>query len=303
MILISTIYVLFDINSVTPLKISEIWNDSSTSEEVLLKINNEYYLEKSVIFRLIKFWERFFSGQLRNFSTLNEKIGVSNQLLTNNFNYWIKINKYSYFVGIISLIISIPLAYTISFIMILKKYSLRDYLLNTIILMFLSVPLIISIPFVNLILSSLGYDFNFNKNNLLTMILPLTNLVLFNCFSLIQILRPVMINISESNSYLFYKQLGFNKLKIFFLLFLPLTIRKFMNALPFYIVSIFLYGIYFETFYSFPGTISYIYGVISNYETDSICYFFTTIILTFIISFLFMDLLINLVTVKDKYAK
>lgn len=281
---LSIIYLFFNLNSVVPLKVKEIIDDPNRDITILNKIISEYFLDKNIIFRLIKFWQRFFTGELYGFSSINEKIGVYSSSLTQNFNYWIDSNKYTFTISFISLLLSIPISFILSFLAAIKRFSWIDYTLNSFVLTILSIPIVVFIPLCNILLNFLGIDYNFDYNNFWKLIYPTLSLITFNCFSWIQILRPIMIEITQSNSYNFLRQMGFSQIKMFLYLFIPRSINKALTALPFYLISIFFYGIYLETFYNFPGTMNHFYGVITNYETDSACYFLSIVIILFMLT-------------------
>ncbi|MGX9340469.1 ABC transporter permease subunit [Mycoplasma sp. 4044] len=257
-----------------------------TGYERLLEI---YQLDKPLAQKVFQYIGRLFTFNFLNFQVLDQSIGVFDQENLQLSNYWITQNRYSYTIGLISLLISLIIGYCLGSLAAYKRNKATDYLINFGVIIFISISLLILIPIINLLFSETSMIIDFDVHKFSTYLLPILSLSLISMSSIVQVTRSETIKVLNSSYYLHATTLGMNGWQKYWKVVIKNSISPVLTLIPFEILSLFIASIFLESYYAVPGTWKYLYSVIATYHNEALCYLVAFLSVTYLSSLLITE--------------
>ncbi|WP_165001862.1 ABC transporter permease subunit [Mycoplasmopsis columbinasalis] len=277
-ITIVIVFLLFLIlNGLFPYTVPEqqqIATSGLSGDLTIQSIIQKKHLDKPLFLRGLIHILGYFKGEFGTLSNLNSQIYGTNTVAdTNIWNYFVEKNSLTYLIAFIALVISFFIGVSLGYFAAKKRDTSWDYILNFFAISFLNVSLIILIPALIQWLSGYGIQTDYVLNKPSSLILPTMCLVLITIAPLLQVTRSKTIQVFNTNFYNFSKSLGLNNSFLFWKIVIPNVLIDILSLAPFLLMGLFSSSIFLEFYFRMPGTWSYFYAVIINYENSFTCFF------------------------------
>ncbi|MBN0919558.1 ABC transporter permease subunit [[Mycoplasma] gypis] len=273
---------------------------SGATKELLDNAYEKYGINKPVLHRIWDFFLRFFSVNFLPFSHVDSSLGIQSIQDTIPSYYFIQRNKYSYIIGLISLLFSFFLGYLLGVFAGYKNGTFWDYIINWFVIIFISISVLILIPIINLIYSSTGNIVEFNEKKYSTWILPIISLVLISMSSTVQIARNEVKKVVSTQYYIISKTIGYSTTQRFFKVVIKNSISPVLTLIPLSIISLFVSSIFLEVYYGVSGTWRYLYQIIFAYENEPICFLIMFLSFVYLVTYFITEVIKKVI---DPYGR